>query len=239
MRRRAIVIRSAALMMCAALFGCLLLQAVRADAGTEAAGPFYVALTFDDGPSPVTTEALLDGLRQRGASATFFLIGEQIAGNEELIARMVREGHQVGLHTWSHRALRGCTVEEIRAELEPEREALAALTGCTDLWLRPPYGFCDETVLTCADAPVILWSVDPEDWSDRDTARIVAAVTEAAGPGDIILLHDIYPSSTAAALAIVDTLRERGAVFVTVEELLVLHGVSPAPGEVYRRVPNG
>ena len=109
----------------ALLAGALLLvlpagQAVR-PAAWPAAGvqtPKYVALTFDDGPRRDTTAPLLDGLRDRGAHATFFVIGEQIPGNEDLLERMAAEGHQIGNHTYSHVSLQGAAeftaIEEIR-----------------------------------------------------------------------------------------------------------------------------
>ncbi|MBQ8390584.1 MAG: polysaccharide deacetylase family protein, partial [Oscillibacter sp.] len=77
----------------------------------------YVALTFDDGPRRGTTDALLDGLQERGAAATFFLIGEEIAGNEDLVLRMAAEGHQVGNHTWSHLRLETATPETVESEI--------------------------------------------------------------------------------------------------------------------------
>ena len=78
----------------------------------------YIALTFDDGPRKGTTDRLLDGLKERGASATFFLVGEEIEGNEELVKRMQREGHQIGNHTWSHVRLEGASPAVITEEIQ-------------------------------------------------------------------------------------------------------------------------
>lgn len=208
-------------------------RAVPADAVSPAG---YIALTFDDGPWPGTTRVLLDGLKERGARATFFVIGRQIAARPELIRRMAAEGHQIGLHTWDHVALRGLGQEEIQRQLAQSREALTALTGEADFMLRPPYGFVDETVRQCAGAPIICWSVDTEDWRDEDIPRIVTAA-EDVQDGDIILMHDIFHSSVDAALQCVDELQARGFQLVTVEELFALRGVEPAAGEVYRKVP--
>lgn len=192
----------------------------------------YIALTFDDGPRRGTTERLLDGLRERGASATFFLVGAEIAGNEDLVERMAAEGHQVGNHTWSHVRLGGAPADEAAWEVRETQEALAELLGAGDYWLRPPYGLVDEGL--DPGVPMVKWSVDPRDWESRDRAKVVQAVLRDAGPNDIILLHDIYASSVDAALDIVDALQAEGYWFVTVEELLCLNGVTPQPGVMYR-----
>lgn len=200
------------------------------------AGP-YVALTFDDGPKASTTTVLLDGLARRGVRATFFVIGENVEGNELLLQRMEGEGHQIGLHTYHHKSLDQLNAAGFYAEVDSLRATLTALVGREEFMLRPPYGMMNAATQARAAAPIVLWSVDPEDWSDRDTARQVAAITEAARDGDIILLHDIYPSSVDTALQVVDTLMARGFHFVTVEELFAIRGQTPENGKVYRRLP--
>ena len=104
----------------------------------------YIALTFDDGPWPVTTERLLDGLAERGAKATFFLIGEQIGTMEDTVRRMQAEGHQIGNHTYTHMDLsRGDSAERVR-EIEKTDETLRALLGDGSYWLRPPVTDCNH-----------------------------------------------------------------------------------------------
>ncbi|MDE6840157.1 MAG: polysaccharide deacetylase family protein [Oscillospiraceae bacterium] len=200
------------------------------------AGP-YVALTFDDGPRAATTTPLLDGLAQRGVHATFFVIGENVEGNELLLQRMEGEGHQVGLHTYHHKSLDGLNASDFYAEVDQLRETLTALLGRTDFMLRPPYGMMSPAAQARAAAPIILWSVDPEDWSDRDTGRQTAAILDNVKDGDIILLHDIYPASVDTALQVVDALMVQGYHFVTVEELFAIRGRTPERGAVYRRLP--
>lgn len=196
------------------------------------AGEKYVALTFDDGPRKSTTERLLDGLKERGAKATFFLIGEQIEANADLVTRMAQEGHQIGNHTWSHQRLDGAHPDEAAQEVERTEAALEALLGGGEYWLRPPYGQVSED----ADfgVPLVKWSVDPRDWESRDAGKVTRAILEHVEPGSIILLHDIYPTSVDAALRVVDQLQAEGYWFVTVEELLWLNGVTPEAGTMYR-----
>ena len=194
----------------------------------------YVALTFDDGPKRGTTDVLLDGLRARGAAATFFLVGEQAVHAPELVRRMQEEGHQVGNHTWSHVRLEGASAAVQQEEVGYTEALLAQILGGSGYWLRPPYGQVSTGAEKALSVPLVKWSVDPRDWESRDAEKVKAAVLEAVRPNSIVLLHDIYPSSVEAALEIVDALQAEGYWFVTVEELLALNGVIPQPGVLYR-----
>lgn len=203
----------------------------------EPAGePVYMALTFDDGPSPAWTPRLLEGLSRRGARATFFLVGSQIEGREDLVRRIRQEGHQIGSHSFSHRALTELSTADALADLEKCDRALRQVLGDGSYWLRPPYGFLSDQELCALGTPAICWSVDTEDWKSRDVDSILDIVLRRAGDGDILLLHDCYATSVTAALEIVDRLQPRGVRFVTVEELFAVKGVEPACGTLYYRV---
>ena len=197
-----------------------------------------VALTFDDGPRYDTTAALLDGLARRGVRATFFLVGLSVEGNEELVLRMEAEGHQIGIHSQNHKVLTELKGAALYWEVDELRHTLSELLGRREFMVRPPYGLISPAVCRGADGPVILWSVDPEDWADEDTARQVDHIVSRVEDGDIILLHDIYPTSVDTALQVVDELLKRGFYFVTVEELFELRGVQPEKGVVYRSLPS-
>lgn len=197
--------------------------------------PKYVALTFDDGPSRNTTTTLLDGLLERGAAATFFVIGEQIPGNEDLLRRMKAEGHQIGNHTYSHVRLRTANEDSVVEEIQKSEVLLRGAVGESSFWLRPPYGAINEARAELIKTPMIYWSVDPQDWKLLDTEKVVRAVLETVRPGDIILLHDFYPTSVQAALEIVDRLQKDGYDFVTVEELFRIQDVAPQAGTLYAR----
>lgn len=196
-----------------------------------------VALTFDDGPRPNTTGPLLEGLALREVPATFFLVGERIPGSEDLVRRMISEGHQVGVHTYNHVKLTGLNREQYQGQVGRVRDLLTASVGRRDYWLRPPYGIINQDIKSWADGPLVLWSVDPEDWKDQDQQRIVETVLSHVKDGDVILMHDIYQNSVNAALEIVDTLLDQGYSFVTVEQLMQLRGVEPKPGLVVHALP--
>lgn len=193
-----------------------------------------IALTFDDGPDRATTTQLLDGLAQRGVKATFFVVGEMIPGKEDIIERMAAEGHQLGVHTYDHIRLTGLNTADFQAQVGRTGALLEELTGREGFCIRPPYGMVDAGVERKAPSALILWSVDPEDWKYKDAAQVASHVVSHAADGDIILLHDIYPTSVEAALDIVDVLHQRGFLFVTVEELAQARHVALEPGRVYR-----
>lgn len=211
-------------------------EVLPADSSVELEEPEHplVALTFDDGPSRSTTTKLLDGLAQRGVRATFFLVGEMIPGNEDLVERMEAEGHQIGVHTYDHVWLTSLNAADFQAQVGRTRALLTGILDREGFPLRPPYGGVDDGVKKRAGSAIILWSVDPEDWKYQDAARVAAHVVSQAEDGDIILLHDIYPASVEAALDIVDVLHQRGFLFATVEELAAARHVELTPGQVYR-----
>lgn len=230
-----------ALFLCIAVLAVLLpapARPVPADAPVEIklGEPPLVALTFDDGPRSSTTGPLLDGLALREVPATFFLVGSRIPGNEDLVRRMAAEGHQIGVHTYDHVELKGLSRRDFDLQVGRTRALITSLAGEGNYWLRPPYGFLDKGAEDWCGGPVILWSVDPEDWRDSDIDRIVAAVVEHVSDGDIILLHDLFPSSAQAALRIVDALLAKGYCFVTVEQLMQQRGVIPETGTRYRKI---
>ncbi len=176
-----------------------------------------VALTFDDGPS-FYTEGLLDILKEHDVRATFFVLGTQVRIQSETVARMFREGHQIGNHTWDHPNLTNMPDDQIQEQLRLTDDLIAQLIGGPTPFLRPPYGAYNDRVLAASGLPIIFWSVDPLDWRDRDAAIVAARIMEAP-VGAIILAHDIHKSTVDAVPAIIDAIRGRGIQFVTVTKL--------------------
>ena len=180
-----------------------------------------VALTFDDGPHPVYTPQLLDGLNERGVHATFFVVGKNILGNEALLKRMETEGHLIGNHTYSHVKLSELDIARACAEVEKTNALICEVTGKEPEFIRPPFGEWKKAMECSFEMIPVLWDVDSLDWTTKNTALVVERVLKDTKPGDIILLHDYYQSSVDAALEIVDALTERGYKFVTVDELIL------------------
>lgn len=179
-----------------------------------------IALTFDDGPHPQFTEKLLDGLKERGVQATFFVTGEHAELHPDIIERMNEEGHIIGNHTYSHIQLTSGNREVYKAELIKTNQILSNITGEEVLYVRPPYGTWDKSFETELNMFPVLWNVDPLDWCSDNASLVISRVLKDAEENDIILLHDYYETSVTAALQIVDELQERGYTFVTVEEIL-------------------
>lgn len=180
-----------------------------------------IALTFDDGPSSAWTPVLLDGLKERGVKATFFLIGENAEQNPEIVKRMEEEGHLIGNHTYHHVELTKVSENEARAELADTSAVIAGITGKEPEYMRPPFGAWQRKLEQEIQMLPVLWTIDPLDWTTENQDEIVNKVVTEAEENDIILLHDCYKSSVEAGLRIVDILQEEGFVFVTVDELLL------------------
>lgn len=179
-----------------------------------------IAITFDDGPHPVYTEKLLDGLKERGVKATFFVLGEKAKAQPEIIERMKVEGHIIGNHTYTHIQLRSSNREKFRDELVMTNVAISEITGQEVQFVRPPYGTWDKKLEEELNMFPVLWNVDPNDWCTGNANKVTKRIVDKAKENSIILLHDCYQSSVDAALASIDILVERGYQFVTVEEIL-------------------
>ena len=183
--------------------------------------PKYIALTFDDGPSRKYTPILLDGLKERGVHATFFLMGKNIEGKEDIVKRMSEEGHLIGNHSYEHIQLTKAGAKAVCEAVEQTQEQIEAITGKRPEYIRPPYGDWNEELEEEIGMTPVLWSLDSLDWKLKDTGKIIHQVLKDVQVGDIILLHDIFPSSVEAALELIDILQKEGYVFVTADELLI------------------
>lgn len=208
----------------------------------------YIALTFDDGPTGKIenypnglTNYLLDGLKERGAKATFLMVGNRVSEVSDALPRMVSEGHELGNHTMTHpmRHLTGLDEDGIRSQINDATEAIKAIAGQPSQVLRPVGGGVNSDVKAVAKElgyPIINWSVDTEDWKYRDAEHVKQVIVEQAGDGDVVLMHDLYPTSVKGALAAIDELQARTDktyAFVTVSQLAAIHGITLEPGVVY------
>ncbi len=196
-----------------------------------------VAITFDDGPGPYTSR-LLDELNKRGAKATFFCTGTNAQRYPELLKRIAAEGHQLANHTQNHKNLAKLSADGVKSEINTTRDMLVAAGGEGTYYIRPPYGNHNATVRENANAPIILWSVDPEDWKYRNAATVSRNIMSTVRDGDIILLHDIHKTSVDAAIDVVDKLIKKGYECVTVSELLRRRGITAENGGVYAAARN-
>lgn len=189
-----------------------------------------VALTFDDGPSRLTTPIVLDLLKKYKAKATFFVLGQNIAGNEDILKRMIEEGHEIANHTWSHPNLTRITADQVKQEIELTQSAIEEVIGHRPTFMRPPYGAVNASVAAAAGLASIYWNVDTQDWSNRDPHLILSQVKAYTNPGAIILMHDIHQTTVDGLEPVLHYLTEQQYSFVTTTELL---GENLNPGFIY------
>ena len=183
-----------------------------------------VCLTFDDGPDPVYTPAVLDVLRDCRVRATFFVIGEKVERHPEIVRRMVAEGHGVGNHSFHHNDPQSTSARQLMDEVHRTKVLLAGVLGFDVTLFRPPRGKLTASKLWWlwkARQTVVLWNVDPKDFA-RTTAREVHDWFEARAlrGGDLVLLHDRVPHAIEIIPSLVERARASGLTFSTVSEWL-------------------
>lgn len=223
------------------------------------AGPREVALTFDDGPDPRWTPKILDLLKQEGAKASFFLVGGKMETHPELVRRIVREGHEVGIHTYTHPNIALISEERAFLELNATQLLFQSITGRSTVFFRPPYS-ADSSPRNLAEILPIRMAqqlgyltvgvdIDPEDWDRPGTDAILRRIKQQrrAG-GSIILLHDAGGDrrQTVEALPLIlGYLKDRGDRIVSLSELMgepleaMMPPVKPGESQVSLMVSGG
>lgn len=193
-------------------------------------GP-YIAMTFDDGPSAKLTPKLLDLLAAHHIKATFFLIGQNVAENPEIVAREVREGHEVANHSWSHPNLAKMSDDGVRGQVRKTEDAIRNAAGHAPTLLRPPYGSITPRQKKWINQEfgykIVLWDVDPLDWRRPGPNVVCNRIVKNTRAGSIVLAHDIHPGTIEAMPCVLNQLEAKGFKFVTVSELIAME--TPLP----------
>ncbi|MBP1995652.1 polysaccharide deacetylase family protein [Paenibacillus eucommiae] len=194
-----------------------------------------VALTFDDGPDEVWTPQVLDGLREFGVKATFFCVGQRIQANPDVFLRMIREGHNVGNHSWNHPNLAKIPLAAAMEQINKTDEEMYRVAGIRSLLFRPPYGALTEELireLIRLKKKTILWNVDSLDWNQITANQVAANILSHAGPGSIVLQHSAggvgqsLQNTVNALPYVIQTLWKRGYALRTISDLLNLPAYS-------------
>lgn len=189
----------------------------------------YLALTFDDGPHNSYTREILDILRHEGAKATFFVVGSRAETYPDIISRINSEGHDIGNHTWEHRSLTRSSRSEAMTSLMKTNEFISGITGKSCIIVRPPFGQTSQKVKEMLHGQgwhEILWDSDSRDWENKNPDRILYRVMKSAGPGSIVLFHDIHPGAAAMLPTMIRAFKNQGYRFITISELIKLSSSS-------------
>ncbi len=185
-----------------------------------------IAITFDDGPHGVNTPRLLDMLKKRNIKATFYVVGEMVRYNPQLLRRMIAEGHEIGNHTVRHGTLTKLSISALEKEMKTAHQAIFSATGVEPKSMRPPGGAIKksqkEWMLTNMGYPTIMWSVDPNDWKRPGVEVVTRRLVEGARPGGILLAHDLHKPTVDAMPSTLDQLLAKGYKFVTISELIAM-----------------
>ena len=191
-----------------------------------------IALTFDDGPN-YNTNKVLDVLEKYNITATFFVLGSKIKGNEYILKRIVNSGHQIGNHTFNHLLLTRYDEETVLEEIKSTSDLIFEVTGTYPSLFRPSYGSVNSKIKKVSECPIIIWDIDTLDWKYHNSDRIAKRVINKARDGDIVLMHDVYSATANSLNVIIPKLQEKGYTFVTVSELFYYKGVELEKGKVY------
>ena len=183
----------------------------------------YVALTFDDGPDPLTEE-LLDLLEMYGANATFFCQGQRVNLYPGLVCRSYEMGNEIANHTYSHETLTAISRSDALEQLTKADEAIKAVTGEEAKLYRAPGGSINEKVAQAGGKPFIDWNVDTNDWKYRDPEHVWTHIAKNTKNHDIVLMHDIHRTTIEAMYKALPYLLEQGWTLITVSELLEIIG---------------
>ena len=191
-----------------------------------------VALTFDDGPYDRVTNRIVKVLAKHDSRATFFVVGNRVERYADTMKNAYNKGNQIATHTFDHGDLSKMKKKQIRRELKRAFRVMKKINGENPTMLRPPYGNVNDKMRQTIRIPMIYWNVDTEDWASRNKNKILSRC-KSIKDGDIVLMHDLYPSTAAAVEKLVPKLRKKGFQLVTVEELFYYKGIDAKGGKVY------
>lgn len=190
----------------------------------------YVALTFDDGPDPRTTEKILDILDANHIHGTFFLIGEHVASYPAIAKHIVASWNAIGNHTWDHTTLTSLSPSEVRQQIQKTQSMIKKTVGFAPVMFRPPYGYENKMVIKTAWLASVQWSIDSEDRKWPSENELIQHIVDSLQPGAIVLLHDGMLQTVPHLQALIDAIRAKWYTFATVpmlfggsKKLLPLH----------------
>lgn len=191
-----------------------------------------IAFTFDDGPS-YNTIKIVNTLVKYDSKATFFLVGNKIEKYAKTMDVLVKNGMDIGNHTYSHKELTKLSNKEILKEIDLTNEVIYNKTGIKPMFLRPSYGAMNKRIKKLSTMPIIIWNIDTLDWKYHNSNKIKDKILKYVSDGDIILMHDTYVATLNAIEMVIPELKKQGYKIVSVSELFKYKGVKPKLGIGY------
>lgn len=192
-----------------------------------------VALTFDDGPSTTNTPKVLELLKKYNAHATFFIVGTRVSAGAEVLKQEVAQGCEIGNHSWDHTNLAGLSMKKVNKQYNKTANLVKKLVGYDITLLRPPYGAISQKMRDKLEHPMILWNTDTLDWKTKNTKKIMKQLKKNVKDGDIILMHDIHPTTAEALKKVLPWLIKNDYDILTVSELAARKGAKLTNGKAY------
>lgn len=193
----------------------------------------HIAFTFDDGPGGNVTKGIVDSLVDNKAKATFFMIGNKLNNNKDIVSYVYNNGMEIGCHTYSHLNMKKSDLNTIVNEINISNDTLKSIIGDGFSYLRPPYGLYSNDELNSINYPFIIWNIDTSDWRYKDTDRIANHILDNACDGCIVLMHDLYNTTLEAVKRVLPELYSRGYQVVDVTDLAKLKGIKLQEHNVY------
>lgn len=192
-----------------------------------------VALTFDDGPSTENTPKVLELLKQYNAHATFFVVGTRVATGTEVLKQEVAQGCEIANHSWNHADMSKLSMKKVNWQYDKTAQLVKKLVGYDITLLRPPYGAISQKMRDKLKHPMILWNVDTLDWKSKNPKSILKEVKKNVKDGDIILMHDIHPTTAEALKTVLPWLVKNDYDILTVSELAARKNAPLHNGKAY------
>lgn len=192
-----------------------------------------VALTFDDGPHPSVTPRILKALEDHQGLGTFFVLGNRVHLERELLRDIFNRGHEIGNHTFEHKQLTLLSENEIMSQMSRAEQAIFDVIGTRTKVMRPPYGAFDDKVAAQMKWPMIMWTLDTLDWDSKDSDAVIKRTLDNIKDGDVVLMHDMYLSTAIACETIIPELVKRGFQLVTVSQLYKSKDIEMINGRAY------
>lgn len=195
-----------------------------------------IALSYDDGPSKTLTRELLKILQDNDCTATFFVLGNKVKKYSDIIYELHNAGNEIGNHSYDHSDLSKLSKEQIINQFNKTEQAIYEVTNEYPTFFRPPYGALSDNVRTSISSPLVLWSIDSNDWRPITDEQVINNVISSLADGKIILMHDIHKRTIEVSKILIPKIKELGYEIVSIEKLYESNNIELEDGKVYSKV---